>query len=184
VENVANGNRTARATLGIFHANFGSTPNNCIACHINERPVGAVGTPAFDHANGGTGDCKACHTVAANIGKTWAGGQFSHTGITSCKSCHANRVPTGTVPNTRVGFNHDPKYGTECASCHTVVPANVGTSWTKGFFGHLNNQAAAIGACTPCHDSYEHKAKTNCANCHGITWPKANANGSYPGRFN
>ena len=36
-------------------------PATCADCHAVTRPSGPVGTPPFDHAISGTGDCKSCH---------------------------------------------------------------------------------------------------------------------------
>lgn len=159
------------------------SPTTCQDCHSAQRPVGPVGSPvAFDHStSGGTGDCVNCHT---SPGVTWAGGAFSHSPVpTSCASCHSREVPSGTVPDTRKGFNHASAYGTECYSCHTVATANIGVTWKAGFFGHNGNNANSFQNCSPCHDTYHHNAGTNCADCHRITWPSPNSSGVYSGSF-
>ncbi|MGE4132037.1 MAG: cytochrome c3 family protein [Bdellovibrionales bacterium] len=189
------GSNGDRAQLGIFHSKYGSTPVSCATCHTAERPSGAVGASGFNHTTGGgTGDCATCHTrVAANIGKSWKGATVDHSGYTTCLSCHSGDVPNGYVPNTTSGFNHAAQYGTECASCHTVVKANVGVTWAKGYFDHVKafpdistNQNIN---CSTCHNRrFEHHSTQNCYACHDTrsprtTLPTSNANGNYGGSF-
>jgi hypothetical protein len=184
-EAVVNTSTIALASLGVAHTGFTATPATCVTCHANERPTGAVGSPvAFDHSSsGGTGDCKGCHT--ANIGLKWAGGNFSHTGITTCASCHASETKApATLPNTADGFNHAATYGTECAACHMNVAANIGVRWSGGFFGHNGNKASTFTqGCTPCHDTKKHHAGSVCTSCHstgsGMVWPTATAPGAW-----
>ncbi len=194
---VTNGVYTPRATLGVFHSNFGSTPSSCTTCHTNERPKVPVGASGFNHGTSGQGECASCHlAVPANVGRTWTGGTIAHNGFTACASCHAADKPAGVVPNTRSGFDHAAKYGTECFSCHTVVKANVGVSWARGFFNHNNNNAASFANCSPCHSTRQSKAdhsrdcggdpycaNRRCTDCHNVRWPAPNANGNYGGSF-
>lgn len=179
---------------------FGApVPTTCISCHTSRRPSGTVGTVSlvnnitptgglFDHAtNGGQGDCVDCHTsVPTNVGVTWAGGSFSHSPMpATCSGCHsASQVPTGTTPNRVDGFTHAANFGTECASCHKVVTANVGASWSKGFFNHANNNPNTLGTCSPCHDSRFHHAGQFCVDCHNtVVYPSANGSGNYGGSW-
>ncbi len=162
-------------------SNTGATVTSCSPCHDSQRPIGPVGTPPFDHASGGTGDCATCHKA---VGTTFKGGMIAHTPVpASCVTCHASQKPAGTVPNTRDGFNHLAAYGTECKTCHTVVTANIGVRWSGGFFNHLNNNAAALGTCSPCHDTREHKAGQLCTSCHkNVKYPiPANTTKGYSG---
>jgi hypothetical protein len=112
----------------------------------------------------GAPDCYACHGQASNF-TSWA---------------LADRVPNSTTPPVLTakrefqdGFDHAARYGTECASCHTNVPANVGTSWKAPFFNHMNNNATSLGTCSPCHDTRQHHAGELCTRCHTISWPRA-----------
>lgn len=189
VPSTANGTSTDRASLGVFHTNFTSSFTSCQTCHSNERPTALVGTTSFNHSTNGAGDCLSCHSsVAANIGKTWKGGKFSHVGVTTCISCHANRVPSGTVPNTQNGFTHATNFGTECSTCHSVVPANVGVTWSKGYFGHAGNSVSGVGnTCSPCHDTKKHFAGQLCTTCHatskGLKWPTPSSSGNFGGEW-
>ena len=69
----------------------------------SRRPAGS---PVFDHALGGSGDCVACHAVMSATKTDWTGGSFTHTSaITSCASCHTGDRPTGPVGPVPP-FNH------------------------------------------------------------------------------
>lgn len=167
-------------------AQFSHTPipTSCNSCHVGDRPNNVINK--MDHSLALGTDCVSCHiSVPANVGVTWAGGRMPHSPTpTSCYSCHSGQVPAGTVPNTRSGFNHNPTYGTECKTCHTVVPGNIGVSWTKGFFNHNNNNAGSFTNCAPCHSTREHHANEKCTNCHkNIRWPTPNSNGNYGGSW-
>jgi len=197
-ESIANGTKTSLSSRGVFHASLGTQPTACILCHINERPVGSVGSPAFDHANGGTGDCVSCHaTSAANIGLTWTGGQFTHTPTpTSCTSCHAtDSIYAGVKANLTNQMLHTATTQ-DCATCHTSASQASGfTNWkvdagfaltsstvtTKGIF-HAS-QTTQPTTCIACHTNAAqapqaasgsipaHNAAPfngECASCHGI----------------
>ncbi|MEK6580318.1 MAG: hypothetical protein AABZ55_13920, partial [Bdellovibrionota bacterium] len=154
-------------------------------------PVAATKNLFFHTAQfGGLGDFVSCHTkIPTNAGVTWAGGFFNHKdsagqALTSCMPCHTSELPKAFIGTTRIGFNHDPTYGTDCVSCHTTVPGNIGVAWKAGFFGHNANMSGTFKSCSPCHDTYRHRAGTNCANCHNnITWPRPSTNGVYRGSF-
>ncbi|MEO8444167.1 MAG: hypothetical protein ABI567_04065, partial [Gammaproteobacteria bacterium] len=97
-------------------------PTNCIDCHLGIRPVGPVGTPAFDHANGGTGDCVSCHLPKSTTQTDWSGGTFSHSPApASCKDCHTGDRPTGPVGSPP--FDHAIAGLGDCKACHAVKSA-------------------------------------------------------------
>ncbi len=114
-------------------------PGQCTVCHLNQRPVGPAGSPVFDHALGGSGDCVACHAVRSAIKTDWTGGTFTHTSaITSCAGCHEYRRPTDTLHTTQ---------GTgDCAGCHAMKSATK-TDWTGGAFSHVPKPTTCAG----CH---------------------------------
>ncbi len=159
-ESVANRDSTPRATLGVFHTGYGSTPTTCETCHTNERPVGYKGTVGlinnltptgglFDHAaNGGTGECATCHTsVPSQIGLTWVKGVFSHSPTpTTCLGCHTSaQRPTGPVGSP--AFDHANGGLGDCVGCHASVPANIGKTWASGNYSHSPTPTS----CSSCH---------------------------------
>jgi Class III cytochrome C family len=178
------------------------TPTTCYTCHISDSvytSISSTVTNQMNHSAISISDCVACHGTAA-AASNWASwnaetvangtstarttkGIF-HTNTaapTSCTACHTNEVPAGTVPNTADGFNHLSTYGTECYTCHTVVAANTGLKWSGGFFNHNNNNAASFTNCSPCHDTKQHHAGSNCYTCHGsvMTWPTSTKAGAW-----
>jgi nitrate/TMAO reductase-like tetraheme cytochrome c subunit len=77
-------------------------PTACIDCHLGIRPVGPAGTPPFDHANGGTGDCVSCHRPKSATQTNWSGAGFSHSPTpATCNGCH---VPESTDRTGRHAF--------------------------------------------------------------------------------
>jgi hypothetical protein len=156
---------------GVYNHKDASNVNvaTCLPCHTGQRPVGSVGTPAFDHANGGTGDCVSCHT---QLGVTWSGGTYNHSPApTSCLGCHSAKMPSAATVTpsgaTRDQFYHSATYvGTgECVSCHTSVAANLGVRWSGGFFGHSPKPSA----CSTCHEGNRpggHHTGQDCVSCH------------------
>jgi hypothetical protein len=184
-------NNAGISWLGGYYAHI-PYPTTCSNCHLSKRPVGIVGNPAFDHANGGTGDCVSCHT---NPGSTWAGANYSHQPTpTQCSSCHANERPIGLVGTPP--FNHANGGMGDCVSCHK----NPGVSWTGGSFSHtpaptqclschagkrpvglignppFNHANGGMGDCVSCHKNpgnswaggtYNHlPVPTQCLSCH------------------
>lgn len=165
----------------VFHSKL--APTTCIQCHINERPA-ATGTIPSHTVAPYSGDCNSCHSYAlTNNLMSWKTA-FSHTPTpATCFECHKPLPPTTMVypraPSRKsspsAGFNHDPSFGNECASCHTVVTGNIGTSWKGGYFNHsangidINNAATS---CTPCH--VDHGSGPKCADCHNISPPNPN----------
>lgn len=169
------------------------TPATCVGCHTSaQRPTGPVGSPAFDHSMGGTGDCKSCHS--GSIGLSWEGGYFSHSPTpASCNSCHSNDPlyvnKKSTITNQ---MNHTVTGLPDCASCHASAAAAGGwaaSSWTveakantdssdlpsKGVFH--SNYASIPSTCQLCHSNerptivlagFDHsKSGTgDCVGCH------------------
>lgn len=150
--------------------NHNPAPTSCTGCHLSRRPTGLVGNPPFDHANGGTGDCAACHK---SPGVTWAGGSYSHSPLpTSCNSCHSGnrpavaKYPDGTQANGHYAIK-------DCYACHRPKSSTV----TSFNFNHGNAANQAITFCLPCHltrGRNEHGNQSNvsftgdgnCYNCH------------------
>ncbi len=158
-------------------------PGTCIDCHAAARPVGPAGNPAFDHANGGMGDCKSCHTVTvANPTEAdWAGGSYSHVPTpAACITCHAGDRPAGPVGNP--AFDHAIAGMGDCKSCHTVTVAHpVQANWAGGNFSHV----PAPTTCIECHinqrpvvltaSGFDHSKNGtgDCVDCHhdaGVSW--------------
>lgn len=120
-------------------------PGQCAICHLNQRPVGPAGSPLFDHALGGSGDCVACHAVGSATKTDWTGGNFIHTNdITACATCHAYQRPTGLVGTPP--FDHSIAGTGDCKSCHAMKSATQ-TDWTGGSFSHVPKPTT----CSGCH---------------------------------
>jgi hypothetical protein len=162
----------------------------CDHCHMNLKP--AVIVSSMDH-NTITGDCSGCHNYPGTgtaAAANWLGASgFNHAPTpATCYNCHSNKVPAGTVPNTKDGFNHAATYGTECKACHAVVTANIGVRWSGGFFNHNSNNLATFTNCSPCHDTKKHNAGQNWARsgCHTasfLRWPTPSSTGNFGGSW-
>jgi hypothetical protein len=101
--------------------------------------VGLAGSPPFDHALGGAGDCGACHANRSPTKTDWTGGTFTHTStIRACATCHEYRRPDDTLHNTQGAG--------DCVSCHAPKSA-IQTDWTGGVFSHVPKPAT----CSGCH---------------------------------
>lgn len=184
------------------------TPSACANCHGADAAFIAIQKTVLnqmDHAFAGLPDCSSCHLktavtngftsfhveAIANATSTdlTAKGIF-HSGFgaaspPTCFLCHTGAMPKTTVPDTVDGFTHAAGFGTECSTCHAVVPGGVGVTWTKGFFGHANNTVSGLGnTCSPCHDTRHHHAGALCTTCHqGVTFPTTSPTGNYGGSF-
>jgi hypothetical protein len=157
-------------------------PTSCIDCHLGIRPVGPSGTSAFDHANGGTGDCVSCHVPKSSTQTDWSGGTFSHSPApASCTDCHAGDRPTGPVGSP--AFDHAIAGMGDCKSCHAVQSPSK-SDWRGGNFSH----SPAPATCIECHLAQRPATVTTsgfnhalggageCADCHqnpGVTWTGA-----------
>jgi Class III cytochrome C family len=170
--------------------NLNQNVATCYPCHQQERPVGLIGSPVFNHATAGTGDCVSCHK---NPGVAWSGASFNHTPTpTSCNTCHNGIRPNATtlypVGVTTSQYVHATQFnGTaDCVSCHTTVTANIGVRWAGGKFNHKSNTGATVTSCAPCHNVqrpagivgaslFNHTANGagDCGSCHkspGVAW--------------
>lgn len=178
-----------------FHAKIGTAPSSCIDCHSNSRPVGAIGTPPFNHAtNGGDGDCIACHTVTNFASRAgWANGNFSHTGVTQCASCHETQRPKNTTGWVTAGWSAATTrfdltkhaVGTDCYTCHsTTTNHNSLADFAGGNFNHSPRPAN----CLSCHaypvgpvgsPATDHAGfgGQDCAGCHTTNSTFANLTG-------
>ena len=191
-------------------------PASCSDCHLGTRPVGLVGTPAFDHANGGTGDCVSCHRPKSSTQTDWSGGSFSHSPTpASCSGCHVPDRPTGPVGSP--SFDHAIAGTGDCKSCHAVKSATQ-TDWRGGTFSHnpvpatcidchlaqrpvtltssgFDHSIGGLGDCAGCHQNaggrwtgaiagYDHStmpASTRCDSCHAAKRPAAAVSVAWPG---
>lgn len=160
-------------------------PTTCSGCHLNQRPTAPVN--GFNHSIAGTGDCAACHWKSGTT-PTWTGASFSHSTLSSttrCDSCHLSSKPATPVPVGSPDMMDHTKIGTtDCRTCHTSVPANIGVSWNPGVYNH----SPAPTTCMSCHinkrpatlvNGFNHSnfPTTDCATCHtvnvGINWTGA-----------
>lgn len=172
-------------TITNIHAYAPSTTTNCAQCHsaanaaIYANPtVGfAIKSPASiaKHVPYGTVACEVCHvyTSAVVTGNTFAGGKFSHTGITTgCASCHGGGLAatnfTGisnlvAIPATAaMGSTSHIPYTAACEACHVgSTPAGLyavtGTpAAVTGFKAPIPTttviHANSTGTCMSCHD--------------------------------
>jgi hypothetical protein len=152
-----------------------STPQSCSNCHQKDEP----------HAGNFGFNCATCHTTEA-----WKPAKIDHdqTSFTlegkhldvPCEKCHKNAIFTGT-PKECVGChaqddNHQGKFGTNCAVCHTVA------GWKPANFDHnlasfkLDGKHIKV-ACESCHVNDIYKGTpTNCYACHAAS---DHHNGSY-----
>lgn len=155
----------------------GKSISTCQDCHSNQRPVGPIGSPSFDHANGGTGDCVGCHKFP---GDRWSGAGVNHNPLpASCNSCHSSSRPAATtlLPSGSLSpYEHASQFNglADCVGCHKT---NAGTSWSGGNYAHTSNTGGAIGTCLPCHQARGTKqhgsSKGDCVSCHKTsTWHK------------
>lgn len=123
------------------------TPLACVACH-KQVPLATTQLPAtktivdrvYFHnvLYNGTSDCVKCHgATILNVGNTWAGAIYDHTGagatlttpVTTCLACHSASVDRVNVVNGKIdGFVHSATYVSDCKGCHT--PHNTNTPAT------------------------------------------------------
>jgi hypothetical protein len=189
-EAIANGTNTALSTLGVFHSNISSNSlTTCQSCHSNERPVGPVGSPSFDHANGGTGDCVSCHKISGNIGLTWAGAQAVPSTVTiappggssgwptlnvphptintanageSCTTCHGATAVSGKL----IGYDHSAGFALDssvgCFYCHGSGQKIVGSAsdFSTGPLSNNTHEGSTISPTTTCQSCHEHSGTT------------------------
>ncbi len=135
------------------------TPATCNGCHVPDRPTGPVGTPSFDHAIAGTGDCKSCHAVKSATQTDWRGGTFSHNPLpTTCIDCHLAQRP---VTLTSSGFDHSIGGLGDCAACHQ----NAGVRWTGAISGYDHGTMPATTRCDSCHAAKRPAAAVS------VAWP-------------
>ncbi|MFO0584349.1 MAG: hypothetical protein U0229_18900 [Anaeromyxobacter sp.] len=165
--------KAGNGPAALYHASVAAQPASCLDCHANSRPTAAIttavtsppGQRTFDHANGATGECSACHAGTGAGVTSWKGGKF-HTATSgtpsTCLPCHEGQRPTSTTGWLSTTFQTSPfDYGTnpagvkhgngmDCVTCH----ANAGTgawgtnhNWAKGAFDHAANKPSTCMAC-------------------------------------
>lgn len=135
-------------SVGFSHS---PTPNECMTCHIDSRPLigktlsadGISNLFVHELENNGKADCVLCHTQNQNdVGKTWKNGVFNHKNnigisVTSCRECHLGNMPMDT--------NHSTIGNKDCFECHK----KSGVSWKQASFSH----SPIPTSCTSCHNS-------------------------------
>jgi hypothetical protein len=140
------------------------TSGDCSACHTTTPTFGGNQTAGAKPANHipTTAACTQCHTTAGNYAAYSVVG--THTGLTSCLSCHAPAV-AGTFANVTIVSlpgNHMPVGGLDCGSsgCHTTKNVNPGgfkigpasiSAPTLSVAGHTT-VAGAVSGCQTCHE--------------------------------
>ena len=183
---ISNSDFSAMPSLTNIHA-YAPTPlSNCAQCHSDANAakyaipsVLAIKSPASIAAHvplAGTGACEVCHVVGGPVvdGATFAGGKYSHSGITSgCASCHGNGLAatrfTGVsnlvaipLTATQGATSHIP-YTAACEVCHagstpsTLLSVTGAPASPSGFrlpapTGTMVHAGISSG-CSACHDS-------------------------------
>ncbi|NVO06172.1 MAG: hypothetical protein HXX19_09715, partial [Rhodoferax sp.] len=184
-----NANFSVMPTLTNIHA-YAPTPlSNCAQCHSDANAakyaipsIGfAIKSPASIARHvpfGANVACETCHVVSGPVlnGASFAGGKFSHTGITSgCAACHGNGLAanyfTGisnlvAIPATAaMGSTAHIPYSAACEACHTgagSIPSTLlavtGTPASLTGFRTPAPTGASIhngvsSGCNACHDS-------------------------------
>jgi len=179
-------------------SDFEITPQECYACHRADDP---------HELRFGTA-CEVCHTTDG-----WEGTTFDHNlsaftldgkhADLDCTECHQNNVFQGTPVDCfschRQDDEHDGRFGTDCAACHTPQ------AWDAVTFDHDQSNFPLTGAhidvlcedchtggrfaglsieCVACHEDpvfHFGVLGTNCQDCHNTTaWIPAQFNVSHP----
>ncbi len=141
------------------------TSGDCNGCHTTAPTFASDQTGNVKPANHipTSAACTQCHTTAGNFALYSAAG--THTGVTSCLSCHAPAVATTFANITIVSTpsNHMPIGSLDCSGsgCHTTTNVNAGgfklgaaslTAPTLTVAGHTT-VAAAVSGCQTCHET-------------------------------
>jgi hypothetical protein len=159
------------------------TPTACADCHTeDDAHLGSLGD-----------DCASCHTTAG-----WSPSIYNHALSVfkldgrhvdvECEDCHLEGVFKGTPTDCyachAADDEHQGRYGTLCATCHSTL------GWTPATFDHTLSIFPLTGAhvalnCDACHlqgvfkgtptdcyachagdDAHSGRYGTNCAGCH------------------
>ncbi len=141
------------------------TSGDCNGCHTTTPTFASDQTGTAKPANHipTTAACTQCHTTAGNFALYSVAG--THTGVTTCLSCHAPAVATTFANITIVSTpsNHMPVGSLDCSGsgCHTTKNVNPGgfkisaaslTAPTLTVAGHTT-VAAAVSGCQTCHET-------------------------------
>jgi predicted CxxxxCH...CXXCH cytochrome family protein len=145
---------------------WGSTNNNCAACHI--VTINSYGPNTGSHLKHNDSTCTDCHAAGTTASAPGAGhrngyisvkypeypttitphasGSYDANAKCSTASCHADPYSAGTVAT--------PVWGTSagCAACHTGVGAFNGTGSAPATGSHNKHMVLAGVACNQCHD--------------------------------
>lgn len=144
---------------------FQGAPQDCYACHRTDDP----------HETRFGADCADCHTT-----ESWENATFDHNlsafklegehAKADCEDCHQNGVykdtPTACYACHQQDDEHNSRFGTDCAACHTPF------DWEEATFDHNLSNFPLTGAhiqvaCETCHTSGQFAGLSNqCAACH------------------
>jgi hypothetical protein len=146
---------------------------SCSTCHTGQSYYGItpVSMPATGHVPTNGQDCVACHTSTASF----AGGKFSHSGITAaCSTCHTGQSYYGVTPVSMPATGHIPTNGQDCGTCHKSTSSFTGATY--------NHSGASAGSCNTCHNgnykgvmaqsaisNHVPTGSTSCDTCHTST---------------
>lgn len=174
----------------------GDTPNECIACHSDDRALAdARATAHFDFSN----TCTNCHSDLSWIpAQGHPATRFPLTGGHSnvaCATCHTNGYEMGATQSACVSCHADDKatanvrvgghtgFPDDCTSCHSIA------GWRPASDGHPRDRFPLDGghtnvACASCHTTGYGPGDTSsdCISCHADD--RATANVAVAGHTN
>ena len=177
------------AECGECHKNgqFSGTPNKCIGCHGDQRPLEP------DHS-GLPEACQACHTTSAWLPAALNHDQFypltgKHV-VADCAQCHPNGRYAGTA-NQCVGCHAQDKAGAAdpphdslpdgCSACHSTAGWRPAALDHDQFFPLQGQHATA--QCEACHVGGRYDGTpTACIGCHADDKARADVppHGGFP----
>ncbi len=152
-------------SAALFHRNISLNPNSCNECHVNARPVGAVGAKGFMRHEAVSWVSNVIGTV--NRGTTAVVGA-------ECATCHLNTssMPqagmnpvTGSKPFSGSSFHLNmPAAGlSSCLDCHAHSrPTNSANFTDLTWKGKTNTGAPPFTT----FDLSRHATNVDCATCH------------------
>ena len=141
------------------------TSGDCASCHTTTPTFATNQTAGAKPANHipTSAACTQCHTTAGNYSAYSV--TATHTGVTSCLSCHAPAVATtfANISIVSTPGNHMPIGTLDCSGsgCHTTKNVNSGgfkigaaslTAPTLSVAGHTT-VASAVSTCQTCHET-------------------------------
>lgn len=166
----------------------GDTPNECVACHTDDK---SVADELVQNHDSFPTTCQSCHTILgwkpANDGHPQdrfplMGG---HQGV-PCATCHTEGYGPGDTPNECVACHADDKaagdqkvgghteFGPQCTTCHSIF------AWSPAEDGHPRDRFPlrgqhAMAACLDCHVNGFGSGDTSseCLACHAMDKARA-----------